>query len=406
MRVLYVLFEGFDTENGTNHLALKTMTTLMANGISVHLITSHSTGLYPDIPPELLSNRLFSCSVIPRDKVEKRDFKARYLDGMRYFRKASEEWRKERGKTDVVILQSTPTVFWGCLYLRKDMKNPIIFNSFDVFPDGPFLFGAIKNYWLYKILKVMQKYVYAKSSKIVVISEDMKTTFLKEGIPEEKLIVIHNWYNSKLIKRVDEPDNIFVNKYNIDTQKFIVQYAGNFGYTFDYKQIIEIAERLRHRLDIQIHLIGSGGFTEVIKSEVEKRKLSNIVFFPWQPSNIIADVYSACDLELIPLSKGVIYTSFPSKCALLMACKKTFLCMTERDSYFYKQVNERKIGICVEREDYDRAAFEIQKLADDRSLLETYGQNAFAAGREFFSSDVNVIKYVKLVENLAERDQL
>ena len=336
----------------------------------------------------------------------KRDFKARYFDGMKYYRKASVEWKKIRQEIDVVILQSTQTVFWGCLYLQRDIKKPIIFNSFDVFPDGPFLFGAIKNNFLYAIFNTMQKYVYSKSSKIVVISEDMKNTFLKKGIPERKLDVIHNWYNSELIRHVDKNDNMFIKKYNIDTQKFIIQYAGNFGYTFDYKQIIEIAERLRHRLDIQIHLIGSGGFTEVIKSEVEKRKLSNIVFFPWQPSDIIADVYSACDLELIPLSKGVIYTSFPSKCALLMACKKTFLCMMESDSYFYKQVNERKIGICVEREDYDRAAFEIQKLADDRSLLETYGQNAFAAGRESFSSDVNVIKYVKLVENLAEGDQL
>ena len=400
MTVLYVMSDGFDTENGTNHLAIKTMTTLMDHGIKVHLITSHSLGLHPDIPYELLKNTSFTYSVIQRKKVEKKALSHRYVDGIQYFRKAASVWRKIRNMFDVVIFQSTPTLFWGCLFLRIIIKKPFILNSFDVFPDGPFLFGALKSHFAYLILRQMQKYVYERASKIVVISEDMKNTFLKNGVSESKLAIIHNWYDSKLVRYVDEKDNVFIKKYNIDTQKFIIQYAGNFGYTFDYKQILEIAERLVDNKNIQIHLIGTGGFEKEIKSKIESRKLKNVIVFPWQPMDMIADVYSSCDIGIIALSKGVIYTSFPSKCALLMACKKPFLCLTEKDSAFYEKVNNSKIGICIESGDYDRAACELQKLSDDKELLRTYGEHAFTIGQEQFSSDVNAIKYVELVESL------
>ena len=159
MKVLFFIFEGFDTPNGTNHLTLTTIQTFLDNGIDVYLVTSHSKGMFPDIPDSIKSRKGFTYSVIQRSKVEKRNFCKRYFDGMSYAYKASKEWKKHISEIDAVILQSTPTVFFSAFLLHKHLKKPVIFNSFDVFPDGPYLFGAFTNKIVFTILSVMQDFV-------------------------------------------------------------------------------------------------------------------------------------------------------------------------------------------------------------------------------------------------------
>lgn len=405
MKVLYFIFEGFDTTNGTNHLALTTMHTLLDNGIEVYLMTSHSKGLYHDIPDSIKNRDGFTYSIIDRDKVEKRNFVQRYKDGVRYALRASKEWRKHVNEIDAVILQSTPSVFLSSFLLHKCLKKPVIYNNFDMFPDGPYLFGAIKNKAVYFVLSVLQKYVYKTSNKIVVISEDMRQSFLKKHILEEKLVTIPNWYDSSAVREVDEKENEFIRKYNIDRSKFIVQYAGNIGYTFNYHAIIKVASLLKSSPNIEFHIIGTGGFEADLKREAKENNLDNIKFFPWQDSSIINDVYSACDIEFIPLSKGVIYTSFPSKCTLLMACGRTFLCMCEDKSDFYRFVNTEKVGFCVSRTDYSKAAEKISQLASDKEKLRNLEVNAKVCGEEYYSSAVNAIKYVELLRGISEEEK-
>lgn len=370
MKVLYFIFEGFDTANGTNHLALTTMYTLLDNGIDVYLMTSHSKGLFPDIPDSIKDRKGFTYSIINRGKVEQRNFIQRYKDGIKYAYHASKEWRKYINEIDAVILQSTPTAFYSAYFLHRYLKKPVIYNNFDIFPDGPYLFGAIKNKIVYRVLSILQNYIYKTSEKIVVISEDMKQTFIKKGINELKLVTIPNWYDSAVIREVRQSDNQFIKKFGIDRNKFIVQYAGNIGYTFNYHAVIEVAKLLKNDNGIEFHIVGTGGFEEDLKREAKENNLENIKFFPWQDSSIINDVYSACDIEFVPLSKGVIWTSFPSKCTLLMACGRTFLCMCEKNSDFYRFVNTEKVGLCVSRKDYETAAkkyvvwLRIRRLSD------------------------------------------
>ena len=403
MRIMYFIFEGFDTANGTNHLALTTMQTFLDNGIDVYLVTSHSKGLFPDIPDVLADRKGFTYSVIQREMVEKKNFVQRYMDGMKYAYRASKVWRRQVNMIDLVILQSTPTVFFSAFLLHRYLKKPVIFNSFDVFPDGPYLFGAITNRAVFKVLSYMQKYVYEKSNKIIVISDDMKKVFLKKKIDHKKLVIIPNWYDSSVVREVKEEDNRFKKKFHIDSKKFIVQYAGNFGYTFNYKAVIEVAKILKEDNRIEFHMIGTGGFEEDFKREAAD--LSNIKFFPWQDSSLINDVYSACDIEFIPLSRGVIWTSFPSKCTLLMACGRTFLCMCEKKSHFYRLVNEKKVGFCIDRSDYEKAAQVIQKLAADRKKMKQYENNAKRCGEKYYSSTVNACKYVDVVRMIAENKE-
>lgn len=389
--IMYILFDGFDTNNGTNHLALTMMEKLLAYGKNVYLVTSHTKGLHPDIPDSLKNNPKFSYSVIKRDIVGKQNFIHRYLDGVRYAYNAAKEWRKKINSVDAIILQSTQTAYWSSKLLHKYAKTkPVIFNSFDVFPDGIYRNGAIKSKLIFRLFRSMQNKLYKNSAYIIAISYDMKETLKKIGIPEEKIEVVHNWYDDSKIKIINDSDNQFIKKYDIDTSKFIVQYAGNFGYNFDYKAVLKVAELLKDRSNIEFHMIGEGGFEKTFIAEAKNLGLSNIKFFPWQNQSIISDVYNACDIEFIPLTKEVIFYSYPSKGSLLMACKKAVLYSIESDSLFFQTVSEKKIGFCVNRDSVSDAADLLYTLSKDKSLIQQIEENGFEFAQEYLSSSSNM----------------
>lgn len=398
-KIMYFAFEGFDTPNGTNHLALKIIETFLDSNYEVLLMTSHSTGINEDIPSSLRYRDGFKYEIVNRKNVSKRNFVARYIDGLTYALKAFRRWRKVKD-LDAVILQSTPTVFFSAILLKFFCHAPIVFNSYDIFPNGPYMMGAMKNKIVYKILSGMQKIVYRCCTCIVVISEDMKDSFVRMGISGRKLAVIPNWYDDSQIHCVEKENNRFINKYNIDTGKFIVQYAGNFGFTFNYRIILKLAQKLKKEQDIVFHMVGTGGFENDFKEQAQKSGLTNIMFFPWQPLEQMSDVYSAASIEIIPLSKGVIYNSYPSKTSLLMACHRSFICINEKDAKFTSFVREKGIGFSFDYDELELVALKIIELRDNQELLGRADNAAYLVGSSDFSSSSNSIKYVKLVNEL------
>lgn len=405
MRVMYFAFEGFDTKNGTNHLALKMIDEFLKKGIEVYLVSSHSQGVFEDIP-EILKNREgFTYDIIKRLIVSKRNFIHRYWDGLKYSVNSMRAWKKEVSNIDVIILQSTPTVVFSSILLAFFARKPIIFNSYDVFPDGPYAMGAITNKLVFKSLQTLQKIVYRNSEKIVVISSDMKAQLIKIGVPKEKLVEVKNWYDDQSVKLVPFKKNKFAQKYELTEEGFYVQYAGNFGYTFDYKMVLEVAEILKSHPEISIQMIGDGAFREEFISEAKEKELDNIIFYPWQPLDIISDVYSMSTVQLIPLKEGVIWNSFPSKGSLLMACGRVVLCATEEDSDYYDEINGNQIGICVSNKSPRKVAEAIIHLFENRPELEEIGQRSEKYAKNVYSSSVNIEKLIKVVNEVANNER-
>jgi len=130
----------------------------------------------------------------------------------------------------------------------------------------------------------------------------------------EKIYVIPNWYDDCSVAEVADEDNKFFKENKIDRQgKFIVQFAGTLDYVLDFDVILNVAEQLQGQKDIEFHVIGDGSRKKEYFEQINKRGLLNVKTFPWQRLEIIQDVYSGCDVCLLPLRKGVIEAEYPSK---------------------------------------------------------------------------------------------
>ncbi len=386
MKILYITAEGFDTPNPNNQMAEVMIRDFLDNGHTVHLVQSHRKGINEDIPSSLKDREGFKCDTVVRKVVDKTRFLKRYYNDVLYAFKSIKYWNKIKD-VDVIYLQSNPTIIFLMALLKLLKRNvPIVYSIYDVFPGHAFDIGVIRSKLIFNILRLIQKPCYYLPSAVTVLSEDMKTKVVEQGAKEDKVFVVPAWFDVQSTKEVAAEDNRFIEKYNIDASKFYVQFAGSIGYVFNYKTVIELALRLKDNTDIEIQIIGDGNKKDEFVCEAEKLGLTNIKFYPLQPIDMVSDVYSACNIAIIPLMRGVIGNGVPSKAPILMACNRVIINSVEIDSEYAKTFAENDMGVSVDIEDYDALKDAVLDLYNSPEKIERMAINAKEYSKLNYSS--------------------
>ena len=398
-KILFICTEGFDTPGPSNHLIGTLIEDLLENEFHITLVQSRRMKINGDIPENLVDKSNFEAITLDRRVVEKSSFIKRYIEEATYHFKAFKKWRKIKD-IDVVFVQSCPTVVFSIMLLKLFTKYPILYSIQDIWPGSAKNSGVLTNKIIANFFNVFQKIAYSFSDVLTVISDDMKRKIIEQGVKEEKIHPIVNWFDDRSVHEVEWTENRFVSKYNLSREIFYVQYAGTMGYVFDYKMVLNVAEKLRSYRDIQFHMIGQGSQKESFIKETKERELDNIVFFPLEPQHMVSDVYSTCSISLIPLKRGIIGNSVPSKAGLLMACNRAIVNSVDEDSDYYELFNQNEIGISVSNNNSDGVAEAIVHLYEDKVTRNSIAQKGHEFGKDYYSRSTNTEKFVKLFNEI------
>ncbi len=392
---------GFDTYGPSRHLYNSLIEDLLIQGHIVHLIENHSTGTDPDAPKNLLLFPSFSYETINSKPVEKKAFAKRYLTGVKYCFDCIPALKRQNG-FDVMLVQSCPWAPFAVSFAKKFVRIPTVWNIQDMFPGASIANGVMDKKWMQKFFYSFQKIAYKKADHISVISEDMKQKVVEQGVDANRITVVPDWYDDKSVKEIPWDDNLFVKKYNMKKDVFYVQYAGTMGFNFDYRMVIEVAKQLKDEKDIIFQMIGFGSQKEDFIAAVKEANLKNVVFLPLEPQEMVPHVYSACSICLIPLPRGVIGNSVPSKAGLLMACHRVIVNSVDEDSDYYKMFEKEQIGISASNNNPESVVNAILKLRNNSDLREKYAENAKKFSLGFYSRSVNTKKHINILYNLVK----
>lgn len=372
-KILFLMADGFDTPTSINQLVEALLCDILDAGIEVHMVAGRKGGALPDIPDSLLGYGGFTYDIVDRGgAVDKSNFAKRFFYDLVYVPSARKAWKVVIDDVDCVFVQSTHLGYFHLRAMRRLYRGPIVYNLYDIFPDN--VRGSVGGL-LFRAFDIFQRRLYSLCDRIAVISDDMKATLVEKGVDAAKVAVVPIWHGEGM-SPVPWEENEFASAYSIDRDKFIVQFAGSFGYVFDHNTVLRTAERLRDRGDIEFHMIGQGPRLDEFKKLARERGLSAIRFFPWQPASGLADVYSACSIGIIPLEPGVVFSAYPSKTSSLMACGKPSVYSLEKGSALARLVEGCRIGIVAARGDDRYLAEAITCLADDPALLAEMSGNA------------------------------
>lgn len=399
MRVLFVMGGGFDRPSPSLHLERALVSSLLNSGNEVSLVCSVLDDGGDGLLEEWRNSESFSCQLIRRKRVAQSNFIQRYLEGVLYSFKLYSAIRS-CGKCDVAFVQSSPTVLFNIIATKLATRGlPIVYAVQDVFPGSSVASGVMKGRVLPALFAGLQRIAYAMSRRVIAINEDMKVKLEEQGVSSEKIEVIVNWFDGDSVRRIPWDENRFVRRQNMSRNVFYVQYAGTVGYVFDYETFLDTARLLSDQPSIRFQLIAAGVMFDQIQEKAAEMGLGNIDFMPLQPLELVADVYSSASVCFIPLKRGIIGNSVPSKAGLVMACGTPVVNAVDEFSFYAEEFVAREVGCSVDSGDSARAAECIMYLHDNPDKLRQMGENAVRYCSERYSKEHGTLRYIEVMKD-------
>lgn len=394
MKILFVLFIGFDKHATSEHLLTAIIEQLCKEGHSVHIFQKHTGGDLPSIPL-VLKGLPVTTEIVPSKAVDKKNLISRYLAELNYICACKKLIREQ---FDAVFVQSNFAAGFAVSAIRSKLPEAFItYNVQDVFPYNAVYSGNLnRNSVVFKLLASTQRAGYEKCNKIITISEDMKETLVSDGTPADKVHVIYNWsYKDGLYDNVDSSRISHILKEG----DFNVVYAGNIGTMQNVDILIETAKQMENDKSILFHIIGDGIHKEKLVEKVKEYNLSNVFFWPMQTPDLAPMIYSSASINIIPLVKNVYRTALPSKTATCLACQRPIIFAIGKDSLFGKKVFKETGCPVVDSDNTEEIVNSIYSIKAGECLPKT-GQFYL----EHFKLSDNSKMYARIITNRLEGD--
>ena len=252
---------------------------------------------------------------------------------------------KDISNPDIIIGSSVHLLtVLSAYFLSKYYKAKFIMEVRDLWPQTLIDVGNLKeNSLIVKILRFLEKYLYNRAKRIIVLMSQAEDYIIPLGINKDKIVWICNGVNITKFKKVRKEKS---DKY------FKVIYLGAHGVANALDIVLDTAEKIQKRgyKDIKILLYGDGSEKRRLIKYKEKLKLKNLEFHNPFSKEKIFNLLLEADILLINYRKSNIFKYGISH-------NKLFDCMASGKPIIYageyasNPVNISKCGISILPED-------------------------------------------------------
>lgn len=307
-------------------------------------------------------------------------------------------------ESDVYLISSTPP-FLGIVGAFLSKKTPTVYNLQDVFPDSLVNAGKAKEgSFLIRICRKAERYIYKKQTHILTISRDFRNLLLDRGTLENKISTVYNWIDENQVVAVPRENNVLINRYGLNRDKFYVTYCGNIGHSQNLEMVVDIAKELIDDFpDLWFVFVGEGGWKVNIEQYINDKAADNVSLLPFQPYEEISHVMSLGDASLVCSKAKVGTSSFPSKTWSIMSANRPVLCSFDVDSELCEIIKNASCGICVPPDDKEALKGAIIYAYEHRDEMKHLGSN----GRKYIEANLTrkaaTRQYFEVLAKVVER---
>jgi colanic acid biosynthesis glycosyl transferase WcaI len=301
-------------------------------------------------------------------------------------------------RPDVIVVETDPPVLGlvGAL-LRRWHRCRLVFYLQDLYPEVGLALGRLRPGLITHILHTATQAGLHNSDRVVVLGEDMRRRVLRRGIKPNKIAVVPNWSDTRLIRPTNGESQLRLH-WEL-AGRFAVMYSGNLGLSQNLTVVLEVAERMREEA-VTFLLIGDGGAKAKLMAHAAERKLDNVRFLPYQPKERLTESLTAADVHLIPLQKGLAGCIVPSKLYGILAAGKPFIAAVEQDSEVATITDEARCGLRVEPDDADALLGAVRWCMNHRQELQAMGLRGRELAVKRFDRAGSTTAFEQLLESL------
>jgi len=275
-----------------------------------------------------------------------------------------------------VVIATSPQFFSACAgwALAAVRRLPFVFELRDMWPASIVAVGAMKKALAIRVIERLEMFLYRRATRIISVTQSFKRELIGRGIDGDKIHVVINGVD--LQQYQPRPRSLTLEAELGLHGKLVVGYIGTHGMAHALDKVVEAASLLRQRPDIAFLFVGGGADRARIERVVAEQKLTNVIMVPRQPKERMPEMWSLCDLALVPLRDTPLFrTVLPSKIFECMAMGVPVV-MSLPEGEATEVVLRAGCGVCVPPEHPRALATTLEDLADD---LERRKQMAAAA---------------------------
>ena len=287
-------------------------------------------------------------------------------------------------RPDVIFVYHPPlTIGLPATLLSWLWRVPFVYQIQDLWPETLRATGMLRNKRLLDWVGRFAQFVYARASRILVISPGFRRNLLGKGVPAEKVDVISNWveFENGTLATVDSELATSLGLVG----RFNIMFAGNMGEAQGLETVVQAAALLRDLPEVQFVLVGDGVALPRLKQAVQDKSLPNVRFLGRYPQQAMPRLYALADVLFVHLKNEPLFEiTIPHKVLAYFGAGKPILAAVAGDAA--SLVVEAGAGIACPPEN-PRALCEAVRCLYSMSLEErqTLGERGLQAAHTRFS---------------------
>ena len=226
-----------------------------------------------------------------------------------------------------------------------------------------------------------------KANKIVVVTENAKEELLSRvKIDQEKIVVYPNTVRDDFYKN-KKIDKVLEKQYS---KNFVITYVGNTSERRGLLTVIESLKIIRKTIpNIKLLIIGKSSFDNVLKNEIKKHDIEELVdFIGWVKENEIPNYLSISKLGLSPLHRNIHHdTTYANKIFQYIS----FGCPVVSSDVIAQSelVKKHNIGVVFEDRNVMDLTKKITQLYNEKDLFEKFRANCIESIKKLNNSVIS-----------------
>jgi glycosyltransferase involved in cell wall biosynthesis len=235
-----------------------------------------------------------------------------------------------------------------------------------------------------------------KADNIITIVKESKERIISLGVDKDKICLVSNTIN---------PQNIPALSVNKKEESFTIFYGGAInkhrGLQIVFKAISKLTDK---NIPVNLWIAGEGSYKKELEKLSKTLKINPYLrFFGYKPFDEMLKLLAVCDVAIIPhLRTENNDASSPNKLYQYMYLEKPVI---SSDCISLKRiVNETGAGYVYQNDSPDELALLIEKLVNDRWLIENTGKKGKKAVLEKYNWNNDKTRLIDLYRHLAAKD--
>lgn len=324
----------------------------------------------------------------------------RIRESFSFGRSCSEYIAKHHEEIALIYANSWPMFSQKAIVMTaRKYGIPCIIHVQDVYPESlSNKMTGLKKEMVQSLILPMDKYILGNCTKVVAISEKMKSYLVKtRDISADKVSVVINWQDEK-----EFMDYQIEQKTNQKSEPLTFMYMGNIGPVAGVDLLIDAFIKANLK-DAILVIAGSGS----VKEQMMKKAGGYPSIEFWEvPNGKVPEIQSRADVMILPIKKGAASSSIPSKLPAYMFSAKPIIGCMDADSDTADAINQAECGWVIEPENALLLAEKMKTVAAlDAAYLKENGEKALKYGLSHFSKSENLRKLTDIILTVSQKGE-